>query len=86
MQTLVLRIPDKLAAELAAEARRLKSTKSAVARARLSAHAEPVEIPKTGYDLIADLIGVETGGPVDVSARKKQYLTETGYGRDKRRR
>jgi hypothetical protein len=86
MQTLVLRIPDELAAELEAEARRLNSTKSAVARARLGAARDQSGAPGTGFDLIADLIGTDTGGPPDLSARKKPYLKETGFGRDRPRR
>lgn len=86
MQTLVLRIPDDLAADIEAEARRLNTTKSKVARARLAAARHRSEDPGTGFALIADLIGVETGGPSDLSARKKHYLKATGYGREKPRR
>ena len=86
MQTLVLRIPDDLAADIEAEARRLNSTKSEVARARLAAKRENKSTPGTGFDLIADLIGKEKGGPADVSARKKHYLKMWGYGHDKPRR
>ncbi len=86
MQTLVLRIPDDLAAEIEAEARRLNSTKSEVARARLAASRGDVGTPGTGFELIADLIGTNVGGPRDLSARKKHYLKATGYGRKKSRR
>jgi hypothetical protein len=86
MQTLVLRIPDDLAAEIAAEARRLNTTKSEVARARLAAAREPANASGAGFDLIADLVGADAGGPADVSARKKHYLKSTGFGREKPRR
>ncbi len=86
MQTLVVRIPDDVAAELESEARRLNSTKSEVVRARLSAGRASSDAPGAGFDLISDLVGAEKGGPPDVSARKKQYLKATGYGREKRRR
>ena len=86
MQTLVLRIPDDLAADIEAEARRLNSTKSKVARARLGAARANTGASGAGFDLIADLIGAETGGPQDISTRKKHYLKATGYGREKRRR
>lgn len=86
MQTLVLRIPDDLAAEIEAEARRLNSTKSEVARARLIAGREAANPSSGGFDLIADLVGAEKGGPADLSARKKHYLKATGYGREKPRR
>ena len=86
MQTLVLRISDDLAADIEAEARRLNSTKSEVARARLAAGRPENGAPGAGFDLIGDLVGAETGGPRDISARKKHYLKTTGYGREKRRR
>jgi hypothetical protein len=86
MQTLVLRIPDELAAEIEAEARRLNSTKSEVARARLAAGRSSSEAPGSGFDLIRDLVGTDTGGPPDLSARKKHYLKATGFGREKPRR
>jgi hypothetical protein len=86
MRTLVLRIPDEMAADLEAEARRLNSTKSAVARARLGAARETGSAPGSGFDLIADLIGTDSGGPADLSARTKHYLKQTGFGREKPRR
>lgn len=84
MQTLVLRIPDELAADLKAEARRRNSTKSAVARARLSACTTTE--PGPGFGLIADLIGADESQPRDLSARKKHYLKARAYGREKARR
>jgi hypothetical protein len=86
MQTLVVRIPDDLAAEIEAEARRLNSTKSEVARAWLVAQRESTGTPSAGFDLIADLVGAETDAPRDLSARKKKYLETTGFGREKPRR
>ena len=86
MPSLVLRISDELAADIAAEARRLNSTKSAVARARLAAGREKNGATGSGLDLIRDLIGTDTAGPPDLSARKKHYLKEWGFGRDKPRR
>lgn len=83
MQTLVLRIPEALAAELKDEARRLNSTRSEVARARLTGAGKNRQSDGGGFALISDLIGVEKGGPPDVSARKKQYLKKRGYGREK---
>jgi hypothetical protein len=86
MQTLVLRIPDDLAADLEAEARRLNSTKSQVARARLAAGGATSKKARSGFDLIRDLVGADTSGPGDLSARKKHYLKATGFGREKPRR
>lgn len=85
MQTLVLRIPDELAADLQAEARRRNTTKSQVARARLGAARDPASEGGAGFALIADLIGTEAGQPRDLSARKKHYLKARGYGREKAR-
>jgi predicted DNA-binding protein len=85
MQTLVLRIPDELAEELEAEAKRLNLTKSEIARRRLSASSAPAE-PASGFDLIADLVGSVDQGPADMSTRKKDYLKSTGYGKAKRGR
>ena len=85
MQTLVLRIPDNLARELEAEARQSHLTKSEIARRRLIAAGAPVPAA-AGFELIADLIGTVTGGPTDMSARKKDYLKMQGYGQPRRHR
>ncbi len=81
MQTLILRIPDDLARELAAEAKRTHLTKSEVARRRLIAAGQQDHASSSGFDLIADLIGTVEGGPSDMSARKKDYLKTKGYGK-----
>lgn len=81
MQTLVLRIPDDLARELDAEARKTRLTKSEVARRRLIAAGEQGNAASSGFGLIEDLIGTVEGGPADMSARKKHYLKTTGYGK-----
>lgn len=85
MQTLVLRIPDDLARELEAEARKTRLTKSEVARRRLMAGGSPNQEPAAGFDLIADLVGTIEDGPSDMSARKKEYLKITGYGESRHR-
>ncbi len=84
MKTLVLRIPDDLARELEAEAERTRLTKSEVARRRLVAGGSE-GIPPGGFDMIADLVGSVDGGLDDMSARKKEYLKKTGYGKAGRR-
>jgi hypothetical protein len=84
MQTLVIRIPDEVAADIEAEARRLNSTKSEVARRRLAAGRK--RNAALGFDLIRDLVGSDTAGPSDLSSRKKHYLKASGYGRKKPRR
>lgn len=85
MQTLVLRIPDDLARELAAEAKRSRLTKSEVARRRLTAAGSQNHDTASGFDLIADLIGTVEGGPADMSVRKKEYLKMKGYGESRHR-
>jgi hypothetical protein len=85
MQTLVLRIPDNLARELEAEATRSRLTKSEIARRRLIAAGSPAPVA-AGFELIADLIETVTGGPTDMSARKKDYLKTLGYGKPRRHR
>ena len=84
MQTLVLRIPDEVAADIEAEARRLNSTKSDVARKRLVAGRARNDAH--GFDMIRDLVGTDTTGRSDLSSRKKHYLKASGYGRKKPRR
>lgn len=85
MQTLVLRIPDDLARELDAEAKKHHLTKSEVARRRLMAVNPLVQNAPSGFDLIADLIGTVNDGPTDMSNRKKQYLKTTHYGKSRHR-
>ena len=85
MQTLVLRIPDDLARELEAEARKSHLTKSEIARRRLIAAGSQSHDTTLGFDLIADLIGTVEGGPADMSSRKKDYLKTKGYGKSRHR-
>lgn len=82
MKTLVVRIPDSLAAEIEAISRERGISKSEVVRDRLrsSSNSEPVPDPLAD---IADLIGSVKGGPGDLSARKKHYLRAWGYGRNR---
>lgn len=81
MQTLVLRIPDDLAKELDAEAKKTHLTKSEVARRRLIAAGSQSHAVTSGFDLIVDLVGTVEGGPADMSGRKKEYLKTTNYGK-----
>jgi Arc/MetJ-type ribon-helix-helix transcriptional regulator len=80
MKTLTVRLPDPLAAEIEAESRGRKISKSDVVRERLErAPARGGRPP--ALERIADLIGSVEDLPADTSARKKQYLRATGYGR-----
>ena len=85
MKTLVLRIPDDLARELEAEAKKSHLTKSEIARRRLIAAGSMNQEAGSGFDLIADLVGSVEGGPADMSARKKEYLKSEGYGKSRHR-
>ena len=79
MKTLTVRLPEALVAQIDAESRQRRISRSDVVRERLRA-------PRAGrhrsasLDGILDLIGSVDGLPADLSARKKQYLKGTGYG------
>jgi hypothetical protein len=77
MKTLTVRLPEPLVAEIEAESRVRKISKSDVVRERLLARKAPRPASLEG---IADLIGSVDGLPADLSARKKWYLKATGYG------
>jgi len=85
MKTLTVRLPEALVAQIEAESRARRLSKSDVVRERLSAangtkHTAPV-LP----DAIADLIGSVDYLPDDLSVRKKKHLEATSYGRKRRR-
>ncbi len=83
MKTLTVRLPEPLAAEIEAESRKRRMSKSDVVRERLQrAKAEATDDPLAD---IRDLIGSVDGLPSDLSARTKHYLRTTGFGRDRRR-
>jgi Arc/MetJ-type ribon-helix-helix transcriptional regulator len=81
MKTLTVRLPDELAAQIEAESRARKISKSDVVRDRL-ALAKPHRAPS--IDDISDLIGSVEGLPADLSSNIKQYL-KAGYGRKRPR-
>ena len=86
MKTLTVRLSEPLAAEIEAESRVRKMSKSDVVRERLQGARRPGRgrgrIPIDG---IADLIGSVDGLPSDLSTRKKAYLKSTGYGEPRSR-
>jgi Arc/MetJ-type ribon-helix-helix transcriptional regulator len=85
MKTLTVRLPEPLAAALAAEARRRGISKSDVVRERLQRARRPRKQGTTLAD-IADLLGsVDDELPADLSTRKKHYLRATGYGHNRSR-
>ena len=80
MKTLTVRLPEQLVAEIEMESRGRKCSKSDVVRERLQLVARPTKGRSTPLDAIADLLGSIDGLPADLSARKKRYLKNTGYG------
>ena len=84
MKTLTVRLPEPLVADIEAESRGRKISKSDVVRERLQ-HAAPTRRQTTSLDAIADLIGAVDGLPADLSGYKKRYLRSTGYGRKRPR-
>ena len=81
MKTLTVRLSNRLMAEIEAEARRRKLSRSDVVRERLSRAAGWHQRRASRLNSIADLIGSLDGLTVDLSARKKHYLEATGYSR-----
>ena len=78
MKTLTVRLPDSMAAQIEAESRRRKLSKSDVVRERLAGAESPRRT--ASFDAISDLVGSVDGLPRDLSARTKKYLKSTGYG------
>ena len=81
MKTLTVRLPTPLVAEIEAESRARRISKSDVVRERLR-HApqragRPKRDPLAG---IADLIGAVEGLPADLSQNAKRHLRRSGYG------
>jgi hypothetical protein len=81
--TLTVRVPQRIAADIARESRERKVSKSDVVRERLE---ERKERSKTRgmLALVQDLITESDEMPTDVSARINYYLKKTGYGKAKR--
>jgi hypothetical protein len=80
MKTLTVRLPEELVADIEAECQQRRRSTSDVVRDRLSRPKINVAKPSS-LRVIADLLGSVKGLPKDLSARKKAYLTKTGYGR-----
>ena len=80
MKTLTVRLPENLIAQIEAESRRRRLSKSDVVRERLTKTKIPSENQSTLLDAVANVIGSVHHLPPDLSARKKKYLRSTGYG------
>ena len=81
MKTLTVRLPTPLVAEIEAESRARRMSKSDVVRERLR-HAPRRADQPAGDPLaaIADLIGSVDGLPSDLSRDTKHRLRRSGYG------
>jgi len=84
MKTLTVRLPEALVAQIEAESRERKLSKSDVVRERLGRAGPAVRTRPASLEAIADLIGSVKGLPSDLSSRTKDYL-KAGYGRKRRR-
>ncbi|HEX3982323.1 MAG TPA: hypothetical protein VGG48_00410 [Rhizomicrobium sp.] len=80
MKTLTVRLPEVMAADIERESRRRRVSKSDVVRERLQRTAKK-DTGLASLDAIADIIGSVDDLPADLSARKKDYLRTTHYGR-----
>ena len=78
---LTVRVPQRIAADIARESRKRNISKSDVVRERL----DRGEKPKSGgmLALIEDLIVADDTLPRDLSSRVDYYLKKTGFGRAK---
>jgi Arc/MetJ-type ribon-helix-helix transcriptional regulator len=87
VKSLTVRLPEPLVAEIDAESRARKISKSDLVRERLQAKAStgPRRRRSTPLASVADLIGSVEGLPSDVSSRRKHYLKATRYGRKRPR-
>jgi len=85
MKTLTVRLPEPLAADIEAESRARRISKSDVVRERLQTARESARLHPASFDAIADLVGSVDGLPPDLSARKQEFLREAGYGRKRPR-
>lgn len=85
MKTLTVRLPEPLVAEIEAESRGRRVSKSDIVRERLQAAPASAGQRTSSLDAIADLVGSVDGLPADLSAHKKRYLRATGYGRQRPR-
>lgn len=84
MKSLTVRLPEPLVADIEAESRGRKISKSDVVREWLE-RAPRQRRRIASLTAIADLIGSVDGLPSDLAARKKEYLHATGHGQKRPR-
>jgi Arc/MetJ-type ribon-helix-helix transcriptional regulator len=85
MRTLTVRLPEPLVADIEAESRGRKISKSDVVRERLEIAPRLRRRRAASLHAIADLIGSVDGLPAGLTARKKAFLKATGYGQKRPR-
>ncbi|PAW76643.1 MAG: hypothetical protein B9S33_20725 [Pedosphaera sp. Tous-C6FEB] len=79
MTTVSLKLPDALAAELAAAAAKRRVSKATLVRELLSASLAPARPKLSAYEVMQAGCGVVTDAPRDLSTSKR-HLAD--YGRD----
>ena len=84
MKTLTVRLPEPLVADIEAESRGRRISKSDVVRERLE-RAPRRRRRTASLEAIADLIGAVEGLPADLAGHRKEYLQRTGYGQKRPR-
>ena len=84
MKTLTVRLPEPLVADIEAESRGRRISKSEVVRERLE-RAPRKRRRTASLNAIADLIGSVEDLPSDLTARKKEYLQDMSYGQKRPR-
>jgi Arc/MetJ-type ribon-helix-helix transcriptional regulator len=85
MKMLTVRLPEPLVAQIEAESRSRRVSKSDIVRERLSRPQRARGSRSDGLNAIADLIGAVDGLPPDLSTNTKHHLKATGYGRKRAR-
>ena len=83
MKQFNVRLPAPLVAEIEAESRERRISKSDVVRERLQRAAASRASPH--MEQIADLIGSIDSLPADASSRVDYYLRKAGFGRHRNR-
>ncbi len=79
MTTISLKLPNQLAAELAAVAAKRRVSKAALARELLESSLAPARPRPSAYDVMQEACGVVADAPRDLAANKRHL---TNYGRE----
>ena len=85
MKSFTVRLPEDLVADIDAESRVRRVSRSDVIRERLEEGSQLTGSKAASWEAVADVVGSVGGLPVDLSRRKKAYLDETGYGQKRNR-